>query len=89
LLAERAGLFVKTSCATSLAAARELAGRGEIAANESVVLIATGTGYTERDVGDAPTPDPACRHRGATVSLRWRDHWRLTTVGAKCPTSFI
>lgn len=59
LLAERAGLFVETSCATPLAAARELAGRGEIAADESVVLIATGTGYTERDVGDAPTPDPA------------------------------
>lgn len=57
LLAERAGLFVETSCATPLAAARDLADRGEIGADEEVVLVATGTGYTERDVGDAPAPD--------------------------------
>ena len=59
LLAERAGLFVETSCATPLAVARELADCGEIAADETVALVATGTGYTERDVGDAPAPDPA------------------------------
>jgi threonine synthase len=57
LLAERAGLFVETSCATPLAAARELADRGELDAEEEVALVATGTGYTERDVGDAPAPD--------------------------------
>lgn len=57
LLAERAGLFVETSCATPLAAARDLADSGEIGGGEEVVLVATGTGYTERDVGDAPTPD--------------------------------
>ncbi|MFB6167245.1 MAG: threonine synthase [Haloferacaceae archaeon] len=57
LLAERAGLFVETSCATPLAAARDLADRGEIAGDETVALVATGTGYTERDVGDAPTPE--------------------------------
>jgi threonine synthase len=56
-LAERAGLFVETSCATPLAAARDLAARGEVGPDEEVVLVATGTGYTERDVGDAPTPD--------------------------------
>ena len=57
LLAERAGLFVETSCATPLAAARELADRGEIGGGDEVALVATGTGYTERDVGDAPPPD--------------------------------
>jgi threonine synthase len=56
-VAERAGLFVETSCATPLAAARDLAERGEIGPDEEVVLVATGTGYTERDVGDAPAPD--------------------------------
>jgi threonine synthase len=54
-ITERAGLFVETSCATPLAAARELVGRGEIESGEAVTLVATGTGYTERDVGDTPT----------------------------------
>lgn len=57
LLAERAGLFVETSCATPLAAARELAERGEIEPGDEVALVATGTGYTERDVGDGADPD--------------------------------
>lgn len=47
-----------TDCASrGPPAARELADGGEIGADEEVVLVATGTGYTERDVGDAPAPD--------------------------------
>jgi len=49
-LAARAGLFVESSCATALAGARRLAGRGELEADTDVVLVATGTGFTERDV---------------------------------------
>ncbi|PSQ10099.1 threonine synthase [Halobacteriales archaeon QS_5_70_15] len=49
-LAERAGLFVESACATSLAGARTLAERGDLASDEDVVLVATGTGFTERDV---------------------------------------
>jgi threonine synthase len=55
-VASRAGLFVETSCATPLAGARELAAEGAFAPDEDVVLVATGTGYTERAV-DAPTVD--------------------------------
>ncbi|MFB6159715.1 MAG: pyridoxal-phosphate dependent enzyme [Haloferacaceae archaeon] len=55
-VAEAAGLFVETSCATPLAGARRLAAEGEFAPDEDVVLVATGTGYTERAV-DAPTVD--------------------------------
>jgi len=51
-LAERAGLFVESACATSLAGARVLAERGDLGADEDVVLVATGTGFTERDVDE-------------------------------------
>jgi len=55
-LAERGGLFVETACATALAAARDLADRGTLEADDDVVLVATGTGFTEREV-DPPTVD--------------------------------
>ncbi|WP_254279075.1 threonine synthase [Haloarcula marina] len=55
-LAERAGLFVESACATALAGANRLAERGAFAPSDDVVLVATGTGYTERDL-DAPTVD--------------------------------
>ena len=51
-LAERAGLFVESACATSLAGARVLAQRGDLGADEDVVLVATGTGFTEREVDE-------------------------------------
>ena len=51
-LAERAGLFVESACATSLAGARVLSDRGELGSDEEVVLVATGTGYTERGVDE-------------------------------------
>jgi len=51
-LAERAGLFVESACATSLAGARLLSDRGDLAPDEDVVLVATGTGFTERDVDE-------------------------------------
>ncbi len=53
-LASRAGLFVESSCATTLAAARTLAERGTFDAGDDVVLVPTGLGYTERSV-DEPT----------------------------------
>jgi len=61
-LSRRAGLFVETSSATALAGARQLAGRDKIESNEDVVLVTTGTGFTERDVDD---PDVEAR----TVSM--------------------
>ena len=51
-LSERAGLFVETSSATALAGARQLGERGEIGPDEDVVLVTTGTGFTERDVDE-------------------------------------
>jgi threonine synthase len=57
-LSDRAGLFVETSSATVLAGARQLGDRGEIGPDEDVVLVATGTGFTERDVDD---PDVEAR----------------------------
>jgi threonine synthase len=55
-LSRRAGLFVETSSATALAGARQLGERGEIEPDEDVVLVTTGTGFTERDV-DEPAVD--------------------------------
>ncbi|WP_276272655.1 threonine synthase [Haloarcula litorea] len=55
-LSERAGLFVESACATALAGARALADRDEIGPSDDTVLVATGTGYTERDL-DPPTVD--------------------------------
>jgi threonine synthase len=52
-LAGRAGLFVESACATSLAGARVLSDRGALGVDEDVVLVATGTGYTERGVDEA------------------------------------
>lgn len=61
-LSERAGLFVETSSATALAGARQLGERGTIEPDEDVVLVTTGTGFTERDVDE-----PAIEAR--TVSM--------------------
>ena len=47
-LASRAGLCVESASATTLAGIRQLASAGEIAHDESVVAIATGTGFRER-----------------------------------------
>jgi len=52
-VARRAGLSVETASATTLAGARVLADRGELDADDDVVLVATGTGYTESDGGEA------------------------------------
>ncbi|MFB6191903.1 MAG: threonine synthase [Haloarculaceae archaeon] len=52
-IAARAGLSVESACATTLAGARRLSDRGTIEPGEDVVLVATGTGYTERDVDGA------------------------------------
>jgi threonine synthase len=57
-LAERAGLFVESACATSLAGARVLAERGDLSPDEDVVLVATGTGFTERDVDEVDVSAP-------------------------------
>ena len=57
-LAERAGLFVESACATSLAGARVLTERGELSPDEDVVLVATGTGFTERDVDEVDVSAP-------------------------------
>jgi threonine synthase len=51
-LADRAGLFVESASATALAGARRLAEDGAIAPDEDVVLVTTGTGFTERDVDE-------------------------------------
>ncbi|QIO23817.1 threonine synthase [Haloarcula sp. JP-L23] len=55
-LASSAGLFVESACATVLAGARRLRDRGDLVADDDVVLVATGTGFTERDL-DAPGVD--------------------------------
>ena len=57
-IAARAGLSVESACATTLAGARRLAERGAIGPDEDVVLVATGTGYTERDVDGTPVEAP-------------------------------
>jgi threonine synthase len=54
----RAGLHVETACATSLAGARALADRDEIGPDDDVVLVATGTGYTERDIEEVAVEAP-------------------------------
>ncbi|WP_135304443.1 threonine synthase [Haloarcula amylovorans] len=55
-LSAEAGLFVESASATALAGARRLAENGAFEGFEDVVLITTGTGFTERDV-DAPIVD--------------------------------
>ncbi|MFB6311865.1 MAG: threonine synthase [Salinirussus sp.] len=56
-LAAEAGVFVESSCATTLAGARELAARGALGEADDVVLVPTGLGYTERTL-DEPTVEP-------------------------------
>jgi len=48
-LARGTGFNVEPACATALAAARELSARGELAREDDVALVATGSGYKERD----------------------------------------
>lgn len=57
LLAVDAGLNVEPASATTLAAARQLADRGALAPDDDVVLVATGSGFKERDevAVEAPT----------------------------------
>ncbi len=50
-LARRAGLCVEPASATTLAGIRQLSSAGEISHDESVVAIATGTGFRERSSG--------------------------------------
>ena len=50
-LATDAGLSVEPSSATALAGVRELARRGEIAPDDSVVLVLTGSGYKYQEAG--------------------------------------
>jgi threonine synthase len=57
-IAERGGLNVESSCATTLAGARELAERGAFGPDEDVVLVQTGTGFTERAVDDVRVEPP-------------------------------
>ena len=56
-LAREAGLSVETASAASLAGARRLAEAGDLAADDDVVLVATGTGWREAPAVevDAPT----------------------------------
>ena len=49
-LSAKTGLFVESASATALAGARTLADRGAFDPAADVVLVATGTGYTEREV---------------------------------------
>jgi threonine synthase len=61
-LARDAGLRVEAASATSLAATRRLTDRGAIAADEDVVVVATGSGY-----GEAGAASP---HRTTLADLR-------------------
>jgi threonine synthase len=71
-IATRAGLSVESACATTLAGARRLAERGAIDPGEDVVLVATGTGYTERDVdaGDVRAPTVPAADLAAAIDER-------------------
>ncbi|MFC6865421.1 threonine synthase [Halomicroarcula sp. GCM10025817] len=57
-LVEQTGLFVESACATALAGARDLAASGAFDPTDDVVLVATGTGFAERDVDPV---DPTAR----------------------------
>lgn len=71
--AERAGLSVEASAAAPLAGVQTLGERGELAADESVVLLPTGTGFKEAGTGDS----------SVTIETVERDalRERLTAVG--------
>jgi threonine synthase len=70
--AERAGLCVEPASSTTLAGVQRLTERGELAADDTVVLVPTGTGFKEMDTdvapGDAETVERAAlRDRLAAV----------------------
>lgn len=52
--AERVGLSVETSSATTLAGAKRLVENGSVDEEEEIVLVATGSGFKERGTDDAP-----------------------------------
>lgn len=56
-LARKAGISAEPSAATPLAGVRALTERGEIAAEESVAAIITGTGFTERIRVEVDAPE--------------------------------
>lgn len=55
-LAREAGLSVEAASAASLAGARRLAEAGELASDDDVVLVATGTGFKEPIDDDVEVP---------------------------------
>ncbi|WP_129114208.1 threonine synthase [Halegenticoccus tardaugens] len=57
--AREAGFCVETSSATTLAAARKLSEVGELADDEDVVLVATGSGFKEARTGADASTDAA------------------------------
>jgi len=62
--AGRAGFCVEPASATTLAGIRKLADRGEVAPDESAVLVPTGTGFKEMGV-DEPSVDAETVERSA------------------------
>jgi len=67
-LATAAGINVEPACATTLAAARDLTAAGDLAADAEAVLVATGSGYKERDAVEVDAP--AAPLDGLTGTLR-------------------
>lgn len=57
-IAERAGLSVESSCATALAGARTVATERGFDDDADVVLVATGTGFTDTDTTDVEVTAP-------------------------------
>ncbi|MFC6973997.1 pyridoxal-phosphate dependent enzyme [Halomicroarcula sp. GCM10025709] len=57
-LSERTGLFVESACATALAGARALGRQRAFEPDDEVVLVATGTGFTERDLATPSVSAP-------------------------------
>lgn len=57
-IAERAGLSVESSCATVLAGARKVAAEQGFDDDADIVLVATGTGFTDTDTTDIEVTAP-------------------------------
>ncbi|QLG28983.1 threonine synthase [Halorarum halophilum] len=55
ILATEAGLCVEPASATTLAGVRTLTDEGELAADEDVVVVTTGTGFKELGTGSEPS----------------------------------
>jgi threonine synthase len=65
-LAAREGLFCQPESATTLAAARKMAGRGAIGPGDEAVLVLTGSGLKAAQAGG---PGPAMVHRTSLAGL--------------------